>query len=180
MKPPLPEFSRIVSISRVPPKGLDESLEAKPVERKALSDRFSLVELSLLKAQLTLQPASNKTFVLTGFIEADVVQPCVVTLDPLTSHLKIPMNMILLPAESQDEEEGLKDLDDIQTETDVFVEGKIDLGEIVAQQLGIHIDPYPRRKDAALTKTKAGREIQIEHPFASLADALKTKKNKDK
>ena len=49
--------------------------------------------------------------------------------------------------------------------------GEIDLGEAVAQQLAVSLDPYPRAPGATLASTG---EAEAQSPFAALA-ALKKK-----
>jgi uncharacterized metal-binding protein YceD (DUF177 family) len=180
MNNPSPEFSRFISVTRIPPKGIEEQLEAKPAERAALAKRFGLVDLSKLKAQLTLMPGSKKTVTATGTIEADVVQQCVVTLDPIESHLAIEVDIVLIPSESgKDETQTTKEAE-LEDEFDFFSGGKIDLGELVSQQLGVNIDPYPRKPKATLKVMEFGKKIEKQKPFATLATAVKTKKNNDK
>jgi uncharacterized metal-binding protein YceD (DUF177 family) len=172
MNAPAPEFSRIVSVSRISPKGIEELLETRPAERAALAKRFDLVDLPVLKARLTLIPGSRQTIEATGTIEAEIVQRCVVTLDPIVSRLDLHVNVVFLPAES-----GLNAPDELNDEFEYFSGGKIDVGELISQQLGVSIDPYPRKADAALTKTEFGKKTENTLPLAKLRAAVKKKKN---
>ena len=63
--------------------------------------------------------------------------------------------------------------EDSDEEFEFYSGGKIDLGEMVAQHLGINIDPYPRKPDAALPTTEFGAIIEKPQPFASLAKIAK-------
>ncbi len=84
-----PEFSRTLVVEKIPPGGLEQKLTAKEDERKALAERFDLLELPMLQAQLTVKPAKNKSGItVTGNLTADVVQQCGVTLEPLPSHIE--------------------------------------------------------------------------------------------
>ncbi|MDD4617419.1 MAG: DUF177 domain-containing protein [Alphaproteobacteria bacterium] len=169
-----PEFSRLISVSRLPPKGVEEALEAKPVERAALAKRFGLLELPVLKADLTVLPDSQ-AIVVSGTIRAEVVQRCVVTLEPIQSTLTLKVDVICLPEGS-----GPLPSDELEDEFEFFSEGKIDLGELVAQQLGVNIDPYPRKPEATLTQTEFGRKTESPSPLSQLSKAIKAKKNKQK
>ena len=176
MNTPAPEFSRIVSVTRISPKGIEEQLVCKPAEREALAKRFDLVELSLLKADLTLTPESQNVLV-TGSIEADLVQHCVVTLEPIISHFDLNVDVLFIPAEENQTGAGSPEPYDSDNEFELFSGGKIDIGEMVAQQLGVNIDPYPRKADASLLATEFGAKIEEIHPFAALAKAVENKKN---
>ena len=175
MPPPAPEFSRIVSVTRISPKGIEEQVECRPAERAALAKRFDLVDLSSLKAELTLTPESQNVLV-TGSIEADLVQRCVVTLEPITSHFDLNVDVLFIPAEENKTGAGSPEPDDMDNEFELFSGGKIDIGEMVAQQFGVNIDPYPRKANAALPATEFGTKIEEIHPFAALAQAVENKK----
>jgi uncharacterized metal-binding protein YceD (DUF177 family) len=178
MDAPAPEFSRILSVTRISSKGVEERLEAKPAERTALAKRFDLVDLPALKAYLTLIPGPQQTIGVTGAIVAEVVQRCVVTLEPVASRLEIDVKIVFIPSKSDRDKMPLSD--ELDDEFEFFSGGKIDIGEIVSQQLGVALNPYPRKADAALTVTEFGKNIEKQRPFAKLATAVKSKKNKDK
>ncbi len=177
MNEPLPEFSRVVSVTRIPPKGSEENIEAKPAEKEALARRFALLDLPLLKAGLTLVPDVKQAVSVKGLIEAEVVQSCVVTLEPVESSLKIPVDSVLVPTENASSDPQEIVFDD---NSDTYENGRIDIGELVSQYLGVNLDPYPRKKGAQLGAAEFGKKPEKLKPFAKLAAALKSKKNKDK
>ena len=180
MKTPVSEFSRVISVARISPKGIEEMLEAKPSEREALAKRFGLVALPSLKAQVTLVPAGQQTIAATGTIEAEVVQCCVVTLEPIKSRLEIDVDIVFIPAEAASGHAEASQEAELEEEIEYFAEGKIDIGEQVAQQLGIGIDPYPRKKGVKLGAVEFGKKIEKIKPFAKLATVIKAKKNNGK
>jgi len=173
-----PEFSRIVSVARIPPKGIEERLEAKPSEREALTKRFDLINLPLLKAQLTLSPGMGQTVEARGTIEAEVHQCCVVTLEPIVNTLVIDVDTVFIPSDK--DQPSAPQTNELEEEFEFFSGGKIDIGEMVAQTLGVHIDPYPRKKGAALKNKEFRQKAKNVHPFSTLKDAVKSNKNNDK
>jgi len=173
MNAPLPEFSRIISVSRISPKGVEEVLETRPAERAALAKRFDLVDLPVLKASITLTPGSQQTIAATGIIEAEIVQRCVVTLDPIVSRLNLDVDVIFIPAGSDHNIPDARASDELNDEFEFYSGGKIDIGEMISQQLGVNIDPYPRKADAALTKTEFGKQPENKLPLAKLRAAVK-------
>ena len=86
----------------------------------------------------------------TGRLEADVVQSCVVTLEPVAATVVEPSSTGCsarkCPSEALDEVE-------IDAEAELpepVVDGRLDLGEILAQELSLALDPYPRSPEADL------------------------------
>jgi len=134
----------------------------------------------MLKACLTLVPSGQQTFVATGTIKAEVVQTCIVTLEPIKSRLDIDVDIVFIPAESACGSSEASQEAELDEEFEYFADGKIDIGEQVAQQLGISIDPYPRKKGVKLGAVEFGKKPEKIKPFAKLATAIKAKKNKDK
>lgn len=137
---PAPEFSRELS--------LDErhgqrrfTLEASPVERAAISRRLSLLELRTLRAEGSLRPGAGGRWTLAGRLSAEVVQACVVTLEPVAATVEDTFELAFAP---MDEEEG-EEVDLTEADVEPLPEGGIlDVGEIVTQQLSLALDPFPR------------------------------------
>lgn len=176
MKSHPPEFSRVLSVARIPPKGVEETLQAKPVERTALAKRFDLIDIPRLEAHLTLKPESDDAIHVTGDINAEIVQQCIVSLEPITNNLNIGVDLLLIPGKKKnDEPEDFSG--DMNAEIDTYTNGKIDLGELVVQQLGVNIDLYPRKPNAALGISEFGPKAEENRPFARLSDTVKVKKN---
>jgi uncharacterized metal-binding protein YceD (DUF177 family) len=169
------EFSRIISVARLAPQGTEEYLEAKPAEREALAKRFAVVDITALKAWLTLTPSSQYAVTMTGKIQATVSQNCVVTLEPLINRIELNIDLVFMPSEERQDSKELDLAEDLENEVEFFSGGKIDIGEVVAQHLGVNIDPYPRKEDAVLPVTEFGTKVEKLHPFAKLAEVVKNK-----
>jgi uncharacterized metal-binding protein YceD (DUF177 family) len=163
-----PEFSRPIEIDQIGPEGASIEIEADPSEREALARRFGLAGLDRLAASLTVTPVSRRLFRVEGRLEGEVVQTCVVTLDPLPTRLTETFSALfgeggpglpaLLGAEEDDAPEPIEG-------------GAIDLGETVAQHLSLALDPYPRKPGAELPEeygAAEGEALRRESPFAAL------------
>ncbi len=161
---PQAEFSRLVPVDRLGEVEITEEISAEPGERAALARRFGLLSLDRLSATLRLERAGARNLVrVDGRLAAEVTQACVVTLEPVGAHLE--KGFILL-----------YDLDAAAAQGEVVVEPEaeeppepvgphgIDLGEAVAQQLAIALDPYPRAPGAALPEEPRAAD----GPFAVL------------
>ena len=160
-----PEFSYQVTVSSLPAAGLAATLEALPAERAALAARFDLIELAAFTATLRLTPVRGGPVLhLAGRISARVVQRCVVTLEPVTSEIDVPVDIELRPAASLGEE--------VAPDEDVepYEGDSIDLGEIAAQELALSLDPYPRSPAAGPRGSElASDDAPLPGPFAALA-----------
>ncbi len=77
-----PEFSRIFRLDEIGDVGRRVEIEADEAERRALSERFGLIEIGRLAATAELR-RDGEIVTATGRIEADVVQACVPSGDPV-------------------------------------------------------------------------------------------------
>ncbi|MDO9707724.1 YceD family protein [Paracraurococcus lichenis] len=160
-----PEFSRPLALGRVGPEGRTEVLEASEAERAALARRFGILGIEALHATLRLSPEPDGAVRVEGRLEAAVTQECVVTLDPVAQQVAEAFALRLLPA-GREPADGPDDLDEIPTEDDTA-----DLGEVVAEQLALALDPYPRASGAELPPEA---QAEAAGAFAALA-ALRRK-----
>ena len=120
-----------------------------------------------------LLPASNpKAVAKARVLDADVVQSCAVSAEELEVGIHEPVELQFvppakdLPAEMELEPEML---DQIEMDGTRF-----DLGEALAQTLGLAIDPYLEGPNAEEARRKAGLLDPSEtSPFAALKDMFK-------
>ena len=99
------EFSRLLLLDAVPPEGITVRLQALPEECRALASRFGLVELADLAARSASSGSSQSAnYLVTGRLAADVVQTCVVTLEPVPAKVEAEFDRLFsrdLPAETR-------------------------------------------------------------------------------
>jgi len=172
-----PEFSRPYAIEKIPAHGVTEILEPKEDERKKLAERFGLLELPMLRAELNIKSArAESVFEVVGKLVADVVQQCVVTLEPLPVHIEHDISVIYAPPEEL-EIEGTGPADPDEEEMEPIIDGTIDLGELVAQNLGVALDPYPRKPGLAPVEAEYGDKEAGRSPLAELASWSKKPKD---
>ena len=148
-------------------------LTADDGERQSIADRLSLRALDRLEAHVTLSRAGPQVRA-EGRVVATLEQSCVVTSEPVASHVDEAFALLFTPEPQtghSDEEIELGEQDcDI-----VFYDGAtIDLGSAIADTLALCIDPYPRSAsaDAALKEAGVLTEDQAS-PFAVLANLKK-------
>lgn len=173
------EFSRRIEADKITPTPWTDRFEATEKECEDLALRFGIESLKNLKAEVTLRRVSgDKMIMAEGHFDADIVQKCVVTLEPVRSHISSEFtctftenNVRFLPGAevsvSPNDEESPEPIEN----------GIIDMGEMVAQQLSLELDPYPRSpraKEIEALESK-GENGDSASPFSILAKLRKKK-----
>lgn len=168
-----PELSRPLRVEKISANGVEEIILAGERERLALAERFDLVAINKLEAQLQITPErAGLNFAVRGKLTADVVQRCVVTLEPLDAHVEAAIDVHFAAPEFLESAEAERNMDEDDMEP--ITDGIIDLGELVAQHLGLNLDPYPRKEGLPPLEAEFGEPIVVPNPFAKLV-ALKDK-----
>jgi len=158
-----PEFSHLFDTQRLSPGGAEihVKMEASSVEREALAKRLGLLGINALTALVRVRRMKGKNARLRvlGNLHADVVQSCVVSLNPVPEVVDEDFTIVFTD-EPMEEAAGIS-VDDDREPLD-FVDGKLDLGEMVAQQLSLTLNPYPRDEDAVINAEDAFLCLQTE------------------
>jgi uncharacterized metal-binding protein YceD (DUF177 family) len=165
----LPELSRILRLDGLGGLPRVIAIESEAGERAALARRFDLISLDALSASLTLS-ADGAALRATGQLRARLVQACAASGEPVPVSLdeRFELRFVAAGAPDSDDEVELTGVDCDTIEHD----GQhIDLGEAVAQSLGLAIDPFIRAPDAEDKLRAAGvvSELAPASPFAILA-----------
>lgn len=149
-------FSRPVNVENPGEAPLHFKLEADETQRRAVASLLELIALDRLVARLSVQRWRKRGIRIEGQLSADVVQQCVVSLQPVPAHIEAPIVARFLPeaevlaAEAEQSLEAyLNDPDDPPEPFD----GKwVDIGGLVVEFLSLALDPYPRAPGAALSR----------------------------
>ena len=168
------EFSFPVDVSQLPPTGRDYEITANDTERKRIADRLDLLEVKKLTATINVGPALGGFVEANGTLQADVVQRCIVTLDP------VPATIVEKFQErySRGPQPKVEDLD-LSNDDELldYLSGEtLDLGELAVEQLALFLDPYPRVPGAVFQgppMQEPASDLGRVSPFAVLAK-LKT------
>lgn len=176
MKPAVaeaPEFSRPLPLARLEGGEALYPITANAEERSLLARRFDLVALDGFTAEVRLS-RDAAGIRLAARLTADVVQLCGVTLEPFRSRIEDEFTLLF----RKEAPEG--DLLDAMAEDYEILGGtEIDIGEAVAQQLSLTLDPFPRAPGAetpALAEDSSGEmgsDQAPASPFAALARLAK-------
>ncbi len=170
---PPSELTRMIKAR--PLAGGSVVIEATPEERAALAARFGLGAVEALRAEVSLEQRPRAIRV-TGRLKAAIQQPCAVSGEdfPVTIDEAVDLRFVEAvqrpAAEGEEIELQADDCDEIEYAGDMF-----DLGEAVAQTLGLAIDPYAESPNADAARKAAGivKEGEELGPLADLLAGLK-------
>ncbi|MBX3447308.1 MAG: DUF177 domain-containing protein [Parvibaculaceae bacterium] len=179
------EFSLRIAFSEVPPAGKELRFEADEAARKRLAERMGIVELRRLSGVANVKPYRKEGLTLDCRFEAEAVQSCVVTLEPVEEQIDetfrqryLPETQLDLPASKAAETQREVAVDiDAEDAPEPLEAGGIDIGEAVAERLALALDPYPRKPGVSFDRPpeEAGDASESRpNPFAALE---KLKKN---
>jgi uncharacterized metal-binding protein YceD (DUF177 family) len=178
---PRNEFSRTLVVDPWPEAGIEVDVSAGPEERQALARRFDLVEVRSLRGRGRLERCEQPAeLVFSGWLTAEVVQSCVASLEPVAATLRQRVERRYRlggrPGAGGDrwQPEGVLDLDADADEVEPLSGREIDIGEALAEELGLALDPYPRAVGTEAIEAEAmGPYVSLgraepDHPFAAL------------
>ena len=174
------EFSRRLLVEPWPDEGMAVDVSADTAERRSLAERFDLLEVRALRGHGRLE-RHGAELVLRGCLEAEVVQECVVSLEPVPARIRHPVERRYRLGGTGDatrarfDPHGTIVLDDNEAEVEPVIGRKIDVGEAFAEELGLALEPYPRAPGASALESGAlgsyvsvGSEDRPSEPFAAL------------
>lgn len=171
--PTAAEFSRLYAPEAVPPGGAVVALEANAGECRALAERFDLARLDSLEGEVRLERMAGDLLHVSGRLRAQLAQRCVVTLEPVEALVEAEFDRLFsrdVPEETEEEVE----IDPEAELPEPLPEGGLDLGEILAEELSLALDPYPRSPEADQRLAELGVAPEGEaSPFAALASLRK-------
>ena len=177
---PQPEFSRPIRLDTLSVAERGHDIEASPEECAALAERFGILAVDRLAAQVRLKMLPGGELVrLNAKFQARVRQACVITLEPVRQDIDDGFDLTYGPEEEVEDTDILVDMDAADPPEPIRGNA-IDIGEAVAEHLALALDPFPRASGAAFqdmieddadTPPEEGGKP---HPFASLA-ALRKK-----
>lgn len=165
------EFSRVFALAQLGDEGAEVEISADADERAALARRFGIGALDALAATVRLNRVEGRAAVrIRASFVADVVQTCVATLEPVASHMEVSVERTFAPGGEACAEVEVAPEDDDGPEP--LVGDEIDIGEVVAEHLGLNLDPYPRLPGVVFSAEESvwgdGGSAAPGSPFAKL------------
>lgn len=165
---------RHLATTEVPGDGRHVTIRLDEADRAALAAFADCQSVGAFNAELDVKPWGKTGFRVTGRVVADVVQSCVVTLEPVPSHIDEEVEVKLAPIEDEErympsvnaEGEIVVDLD--EDLPDFFENGTIDVGALAVEFFMLGLDPYPRKPGVEFAPLPDPDKAELS-PFAKLA-----------
>lgn len=137
-----------------------------------IAESLDLLDLKGLTATMTISRSNRGRLTLSGRLQAEIVQACVVTLDPVSQTIDALIKRVFVPV-AKSHDTTMSGVLDVVPEGDdppeTYDSATIDLGLIVAEELVLAIDPYPRSEGAELVAgDRPEPDDASESPFAVL------------
>jgi uncharacterized metal-binding protein YceD (DUF177 family) len=169
---PEPEFSRPLRLDQIGAGEQGVEIAAEPAERAALARRFGLADIGALSARFTVRRDAAGV-VAVGQVQAEVVQRCVASGEPVPARVDEAVTLRFLPEPDATAAEDEVELSEAEADTVFYTGGAIDLGEAAAESMALALDPFPRAPGAAAALKAAGVLSEEEaaaasSPFAGL------------
>ena len=176
---PSPEFSRPIDLAGLGGASRSLQLQARPAERATLAARLGLQSIGRLTADVTLTREGTEIVALAGTLEAEVTQTCVVSNEDFVQQISAEVDRRYLLGRAARQSEV--DIDpEAEDPPEPLPSGELDLGEVIAEELSLALDPYPRKPGLETLSVSIGDEggetQDKKNPFAALA-ALRDKKS---
>ena len=178
---PSPDAPRLldatIRIDRLPATGRELKLAPNEEEREAVAEFLELTAVDRLEVELTAVPFRGGIRV-QGQLLATIVQPSVVTLDPVTQEIEEPIDRVFLPGvENPRTHPGAEVFVDLEADDlpDPLEGPEADLSDLILETLALAIDPYPRAEGESVEELGLSGDPAPESPFS----ALKALKDKD-
>jgi len=174
-----PPFSSSYDLNKLPEKGVERVLKPTAAERKQIAAWLGIEALENLQAVVKLTRAASGRYFYRAHFDADVVQACVVTLEPVPAHLAedFERSFQVAPTVSRGQQRrGRKpaaapvvpivDLDEDAPE--MLENTVIDIAAPVLEELSLSLDPYPRKAGVEFTLPEEVPAESPDNPFAIL------------
>ena len=171
-----PLFDAVVRIDRLPAAGRDITVTLDEPTRAALAEMLKLSAVDSFTARLAVAPLRGGIRAL-GQLVADIVQPSVVTFEPVDQHIEEAVDRVFLPAAQAHKPTPGSEIF-IDLEDDDFpdhIDGpEVDLSALLIETLALAIDPYPRRPGESLDSLGIDVAGAPAGPFAALEKLKKS------
>lgn len=159
-----------IDVKTIPVTGLQFELTATPEECAILAERFGLPAVKSFR--LTGNIKGNSILGYEGKFDSLITQECVVSLEKFDASLSGEFKEFFSETGIDFSTETNFDIDMDDEETvDLIKNGRLEIGEIAAQQFGLHLNPFPKKDETPFEYTEITATKQ--NPFSVLKDLLK-------
>lgn len=173
MKQDAAPLERIYDLDGLGRAGADVTIAADAEALKRLAAWAKVEAVESFKGEVALKKTAATRFSLDYTLDADIVQACVVTLEPIRSHIAQTFSRELHLSHGTGHRHAVKaeELTIAAGDDDAPEEiesPRYDLAGPLLEEFVLAIDPYPRAPDAALPELPETVAPPRESPFAAL------------
>lgn len=166
-----PLFDAIVRIDRLPATGRELRVSLDEDTRRSLAEELRLTAIDRFEAELVVVPLRGGIRA-QGRLVAQIVQPSVISFEPVTQQLDEPVDRVFLPEPHGHQKPTPGSEVFIDLEDDDFpdhIDGpEVDLSALLIETLALAIDPYPRLPGESLDSLGVNLGDAPSGPFAAL------------
>lgn len=153
-------------------------LRPSKAELAAIASDLDMIELRKVVLNGQIKAAGQNDWTLTARLGATVIQPCVVTLDPVTTRIDADVKrhyLATMPEFGEDEEVEMPEDENAEQ-----LGSEINIADVLFEALALNLPQFPRSEGAEVNTsvfTEPGKKAMTDEeakPFASLA-ALRDK-----
>ncbi|RCS23110.1 DUF177 domain-containing protein [Phyllobacterium salinisoli] len=140
-----------VSVNNLPQKGIIVTIKADERERGALARDHGLEAVKFFAAEFHVLPWKKQGVKVQGRIDADIVQSCIATLEPLDARIAEKVDTVFVPEDSKLARIRLDESGEMLIDAEgpdmpeTFSGDHIDIGAVAEEFFDLAIDPYPRK-----------------------------------
>lgn len=169
-------FTAHFDLGAVPDRGTELAIKPSQSERAAIAEWLGIEGIDALTALVQLTHKGQDRYLYEASFEAEIVQACVITLDPVRSHISGSFRRIfrLLPKSAARRRKAVVEPPVVldlfggdEDEPELLESPVVDLAAALLEELTLALDPYPKSPGASFEATPLAA-VPVESPFAVL------------
>lgn len=165
-------ISRIYDLNRLSEAGYEAVIEPAAEDLAKLAAWADVSAVNRFAGRVSLKRISSTCFTYTAHLDAEIVQACAVSLEPVSSSIAMdftrPLHLVPHAAATLDFSGELAPGAGDDEAPEEIESTKFDLAGPLLEEFVLAIDPYPRAPDIAFEAPAVAAE-EKESPFAALA-----------
>lgn len=167
------DISFSLDVRIIPQNGLKLILEATPAECAYLARHYDLPAIHSFCVQMQIT-SLNEIIQVVGVLSASVCQNCVITLEEFDQLVQGDFKLLFSEDKRLVEaQENQVDFDPDEEPIELIQKGHIYFKELLAEQLGLYLDPFPRKVQESFSYYEEKAETVRENPFSVLKHLTK-------
>ena len=173
-------LSHVVPVVSLPTKGREVIIDATEEECAAIARANGLESVESFTARFHATKGKGPLIAVQGTLQADVVQICGVTLEPMEEQVYADITLAFVVDIGAHEPAVEFDVDD-NDPPDPVIDGQVDFGAVALEYLTLNLNPYPKKPGVyfspdAVAKIQESPQSDDAGPFSALS-ILKNSEN---